>query len=220
MADLHHQALSITAVFVALAVGVAAGAAAVGGRLGSQGELVAQLERQFSALQAQLATAAARERQAQATLRLYEQALNRLIPVVTSGHMAGLPVRIEASPGAQKPAAALAALLAESGARVQSVEVPAQAAPAFVLVRTPCSAVAGFVGPPLPGGEGRLPPSLATATAPAGAWVWQVESALGRLSLLISIIEGQKGYVSARRVVEHLGELASRRPGERRGACL
>lgn len=220
MADLHHQALSITSVFVALAVGVAAGAAAVGGRLGSQEEVLARLERQFAALQAQLTTAATRVRQTQAALRLHQQVLERMTPAVASSYFTGLPVRVEVSPGAQEPGRAVAGLLAESGAHVERKEVSAPGAPPFVLLSTPCSTVAGFVGPPVPGAETRLPPALGSAAARPRAWVWEVESPLGRLSLLVSVIDNLTGYVSARHVVGRLGGLGARDLGERRRACL
>lgn len=243
---MQHQALSLTAVFVALAVGVAAGAAAVGSRLGGEEELVRGIEQKFDMLQARLREATARERRLRGTLALYEEALENLASAAASAYLAGAEVQVEASSGAEGAAGSLRRALEQAGARVRVTWLRAGEGPAALLVKSAGRTVAGLVGPPPPGSEAGLPPVIgprlaAAGTGPAGqragmpgtaavpapqegpvAWTWEAESAGGRVALMAALACGERGPVDVRRAVERLAEVAGRvagAGGERGGAC-
>lgn len=245
---MQHQALSLTAVFVALAVGVAAGAAAVGSRLmgGGEAELVKGIEQRFETLQARLREAAGRERRLRATLALYEEALERLAAAAAGEHLGGLEVQVEASGGADEAAAALRRALERAGARVRVTRLGVVEGPAALLVRASGRTVAGLVGPPPPQGEAGLPAVVgallaASSPGPSGqragvsgtaavpaeqdglvAWTWEAESAGGRLALMAALACGERGPVDVRRAVERLAGMAGKMAGaggERGGAC-
>ena len=246
MPDTHQQALSLTAVFVALAVGVAAGAAAVGSRLDGQEGLVRGIEQRFQTLQARLQEAAAAERRMTERLALYDRTLTQLGSLVVGRWLAGAEVQVTASGGAEKAAAALRDALKGAGARVNLTRARAGTAPAALVVKAAGRTVVGMVGPPTPG-DGRLPSAVAALLAadasahqggqgvvagvhapPAAgnhpvSWVWEAESATGRLAMLTALVCGEGGPVDVGRALDRLAQMAGTGEtgagGERRRPC-
>jgi len=235
LADPQQHVISLTAVFVALALGVAAGAAAVGGRLGDETSLVGALEQRFDRLEGQLRRAAARERELSAAVQRYEAALARMAPALVRPWLEGQPVQVRASGRSDRSVAELVRALEQAGARVQLSGVAAQAAPAAVVLETEGRLVVGLAGVrdesdalPVPAGVAAALQSL--APGPAGleaalesvvddsssvvslqgpvAWGWQAEGAGGRAALLVALACRAAGPVDARWAAERLAAMA------------
>ena len=226
---------SLTAIFVALAVGVAAGAAAVGGRLGDQESVVRALEREFDRLEGQLRQAAAREREVVARAQSYEAALARMAPALVRPRLEGQPVQVRPWGRSDRATAALVRLLQEAGARVQVSSAAAQTGPAAVVLQAEGRLVVGLVGPPdesevLPVPAGVTAILQTVASGPVGleasnqavvddgtwavsaqgpvAWGWQAEGAGGRATLLVALACRAVGPVDARWAAERLAAMA------------
>lgn len=249
MADLQHPALSLTAVFVALAVGVAAGAAALGGRADDQAALVRRLEQRFDQLEGRLQESSQRLRAVSQAAQAYEGALERVAPAVVRPWLEGREVVLRPARGAEGAAAALARALERAGARVR-LEPPVSGAgrlPAALVAQVGSARVVGLLGAPAPAEGGRALPaaaaqllrltarppvpqaSLAGPTAEARpaaggevAWAWQVDSSGGRLAVVVALACGAGGAVDPGWAAARLGAMAEggvAADGERRGAC-
>lgn len=234
MASLHHQALSLTAVFVALAVGMAAGAAAVGSRVAGDEKLVSGIERRFAALQDRLQQAAERERRSAALVAAYERALERMAAAAVRPRAQGAEVRVEAAGDAAPAADDLARLLARAGFRVTRGPAPMGGGFPAVVVSAGGRRVTGFVGAPAARGPAAFsgpPPAAAAgdgAASRAGvhgategrgvAWTWEAGSAAGRVALLAALVcEALSGPLDLERATGCLEGLSGHGPPGERG---
>lgn len=244
MLDLRQQALSLAAVFVALALGVAVGAAAAGSRLlWGQEQLVRRLEQDFTALQEQLRRSSQERQRLMSDLAFYRGSLDALVPHLVSGKLAGRNVTVEVSPGADGAARDVVSVLDASGAVVSTTRSGASATsgamPPHLVVRTACASVVGFVGPPedvaraaagdlalLAAGSGGRGEDEVAPASPV-AWTWQVDEPVGRLALVEALSRSHRGPLVPPDAIRLL--VAPRAPGresdddrsaERSGACL
>ncbi|WP_324717613.1 copper transporter [Carboxydochorda subterranea] len=236
--DVRQHSLTLAAVFVALAVGVAVGTAGAGGHLlAGQEKVIVQLEQRFAQLEEQIRRAAEEKEALRAQLERYRLAVKDLLPAVVARSLDGQSVEVIAVPGARAAGVQVESLLRAAGASVRLVvprtgPAPVSAGAAHLLVVGPCSRVVGLVGAgddpsSSPGDRARqailwasssasLPASPVTATA----WVDAVDEPLGQAALLAALVEGREGQVTEEEAIRWLERVHAGESGERGGPCV
>lgn len=221
------HSLTVAAVFWALAVGMAAGAGAVGKGLVDR-ELVDSIQRQLAGLEMRLEESHMERRWVEQKAMAYERLLRAVMPDLWRSWVPqGWVLRLQATPEAGPAASRLAAALRQAGVTVQEGSSISPADWPWpvpgVILQSEASRVMGLVGrlrPPPAGTRGETGAPFAESPA-SWTYVEGIESALGQAAAVVALVRCHGAGVEQKEALDRVEEaLWYAGAVQRRGACL
>lgn len=225
--DPGRHSFTVAAVFWALAVGMAAGAGAVGKGLVDR-ELVDSIQRQLAGLEMRLEQSRMERRWMEEKAMAYERLLQAVLPDLWRSWVPqGWALRLQATPGARQVSSRLAAALRQAGVTVQEGSSIAPAEWPWpvpgVILQSEAGRVMGLVGrlPPPPTGTGGETAAPSARSPGSGTYVEGIDSALGQLAAMVALVRCHGAAVEPREALDRVeGALWYAGALQRRGACL